>query len=127
MTPSLAIFNQLYIISENIMDTYDYLPNADAKYPFCFIEKPSNQRIENNELLGEVNLRIHWFGKRSDLLAIDHAVANMHDSTLRINSEFNYSMVCTNWTDSPLPNPIDEPKVIHHIAELTIRYTRKER
>ena len=50
MTPTNAIFNQLYIISEQIMDTYDYLPDAEARYPFCYVGNPDNIQPRNERL-----------------------------------------------------------------------------
>lgn len=66
MTPAYSVFNQLFILSEEICDTYDYLPDADANYPFCYIEQPLHRRVENSDLFGECSVLLHWYGKRSD-------------------------------------------------------------
>ena len=58
MTPTNAIFNQLYILSEQIMDTYDYLPDAEARYPFCFVDNPYNTQREMNDLTGRVTILV---------------------------------------------------------------------
>ena len=50
MTPSRAVFRQLFHEASKNMDTYDYLPDADAKYPFCFVEYGTNDDQSNSDL-----------------------------------------------------------------------------
>ena len=106
MTPTRAVFRQIYNEARQTMDTFDYLPDGSAKYPFCFVEYGTNYKKQNSDLMGEVHIRVHWYGKRKDVKEIDN---------LRM----------TSWMDRHLPNPSDAPDVVHFIADITILYTRK--
>lgn len=126
MTPTFATYNELFLIAQSLIDTYDYLPDADANYPFCFIERPSNEQSENSDLYGATRLNLHFFGKRSDRALIDDTIAKFHDYTDSIPSTFGYILKRTLWQETPLPEPDDAPGVIHYYITLEILYTRKE-
>lgn len=126
MTPTRTAFRELFILSKTIIDTYDYLPDASAKYPFCFIEKGRNDEAENSDLYGMVTITVHWFGKRSDGKVIDNAISKFHDSLLRFNSNFGYAFQLKKWREIPqYPSP-DEPQVEHYLAEIDLIYNRKD-
>lgn len=125
MTPTNAIFNQMYIISEQIMDTYDYLPDAETRYPFCYVGNPDNIQREMNDLTGRVTVMVHWFGKRTDRKKIDDGIVKFHDATVRIKTEFPYNMQRTAWREYPQPESPDAPGVLHFATELEITYTKK--
>ena len=103
MTPSRAVFRQLFHETSKNMDTYDYLPDADAKYPFCFVEYGTNDDQSNSDLMGNVSINVHWFGTRNQAKQIDTATAKLHDQLLRINSFLPYHMHMSRWRDRPMP------------------------
>lgn len=125
MTPTRTAFRELFIISKKIMDTYDYLPDANAKYPFCYIEKGRNDEAVNNDLHGVVSINVHWFGKRSDGKVIDQVISQFHDKLLRFDSTFGYTFQLQRWREVPqYPSP-DAPMVEHYLAEIELIYNRK--
>ena len=92
MTPSRAVFRQLFHEASKNMDTYDYLPDAEAKYPFCFVDYGTNDDQSNSDLMGNVSINVHWFGTRNQAKQIDTATVKLHDQLLRINSFLPYHM-----------------------------------
>ena len=118
MTPSRAVFRQLFYETSKNMDTYDYLPDADAKYPFCFVDYGTNDDQSNSDLMGSVAINVHWFGTRNQAKQIDTATAKLHDQLLRINSFLPYHMHMSRWRDRPMPESPDAPGILHFIAEI---------
>lgn len=125
MTPTRAVFRQLYYESQQILDTYDYLPDANAKYPFCFVDYGTNSQQQNSDLVGQVVINVHWFSTPEQVSTVDSAIAKFHDRLIKIDSFLPYHMQLTNWIDRPQPDPPDAPNIKHFIAEVTILYTRK--
>lgn len=126
MTPTRAVFRQVYNEARQTMDTFDYLPDSSTKYPFCFVEYGTNYKTKNSDLMGEVHIRVHWYGRRKDVKEIDKGMVKLHDGLTRINSFTPYNLRMTSWRDRHLPNPSDAPDIAHFIADITILYTRKE-
>ena len=125
MTPSKAVFRQLFHEANKNMDTYDYLPDADTKYPFCFVEYGTNDDQSNSDLMGNVSINVHWFGTRNQAKQIDASTVKLHDQLLRINSFLPYHMHMSGWRDRPMPESPDAPGILHFIAEIQITYTRR--
>ena len=125
MTPSRAVFRQLFHETSKNMDTYDYLPDADAKYPFCFVEYGTNDDQSNSDLMGSVTINVHWFGTRNQATQIDTATVKLHDQLLRINSFLPYHMHLSRWRDRPMPESPDAPGILHFVAEIQITYTTR--
>lgn len=126
MTPSRAVFRQLFKISNDLMDTYDYLPDAEAKYPFCFVENGRDFEMRIREVAGTVSIMTHWFFTRDQASDVDSLVAKFHDKLKHIDSFLPYHMEMTSWTSRPQPEAPDSPGIMHFIAEIDIDYTRKE-
>ena len=125
MTPSRAVFRQLFHETSKNMDTYDYLPDAETKYPFCFVEYGTNDDQSNSDLMGSVTINVHWFGTRNQASQIDTATVKLHDQLLKINSFLPYHMHMSRWRDRPMPESPDAPGILHFIAEIQITYTRR--
>ena len=125
MTPSRAVFRQLFHETSKNMDTYDYLPDADTKYPFCFVDYGTNDDQSNSDLMGNVAINVHWFGTRNQAKEIDTATVKLHDQLLRIDSFLPYHMHMSGWRDRPMPESPDAPGILHFIAEIQITYTRR--
>ena len=126
MTPSRSVFRHIYSITQKTMDTYDYLPDSEAKYPFCFVDFGHNYAERNNDVLGRVVINAHWFGQRKHVKQIDKAIVSLHDDLLRTKSFLPYHMKLTGWRDRPQPEAPDSPGIVHFVAEIEITYTRKE-
>ena len=123
MTPSRAVFRQIFHEADKNMDTYDYLPDADTKYPFCFVEYGTNDDQSNSDLMGNVSIDVHWFGTRNQAKQIDTATVKLHDQLLKINSFLPYHMHMSGWRDRPMPESPDAPGILHFVAEIQITYT----
>lgn len=126
MTPTRAVFRQIFFQSKQIMDTYDYLPDAEAKYPFSYVSYGDNNPLASSDLLGTVSINVHWFGEREQVSEIDTATAKLHDDLLKINSFLPFHMSMSRWRDRPQPEAPDAPGILHFVAEIQITYTRKE-
>ena len=126
MTPTRAVFRQLFKLANDLMDTYDYLPDAEVKYPFCFIEYGRNVKKLNSDLMGTVSIMVHWFCERKQVAKTDKKIASFHDALISIDSFLPYHMHLDQWIDRPQPEAPDSPGIAHFIAELEISYTRKE-
>ena len=125
MTPSNACFRQLFYICQQIMDTYDYLPDAEAKYPFCFVEILRTNEQTNSDLLGEFTAYVHFFGERTDRQKLDDALGKLHDELLMMKPLFNYSIKLNKWQDLQIPESSDAPGILHFVADLSLNYNRK--
>lgn len=52
MTPNHDLFRKIFAISDARVDTYDYLPEADTKYPFVYVGENNGSDTPNNDLIG---------------------------------------------------------------------------
>ncbi|MGM0217646.1 tail completion protein gp17 [Enterococcus sp. AZ126] len=62
--PYIEIYDGIFKASEKLgFETYDYLPDDEASYPYVFIgEQFSNDQQTKTRTLGKTNLIIHVFG-----------------------------------------------------------------
>lgn len=126
MTPSRAVYRQIYFLTQKEMDTYGRLPGAETEYPFCFVQQGNNIDESNSDLTGTINMLVHYFYKEKDSAFVDGAIVKFHDDLFRMNNRFPYHMTLTRWEDRPQPDTPDATDVIHYIADIDITYTRKE-
>ena len=75
MTPNHDLFRKIFAISDARVDTYDYLPEADTKYPFVYIGENNGSDTPNNDLLGTARQTVHIYGIRADRAKIDNISA----------------------------------------------------
>lgn len=125
MTPNYECFLALGSICNRLMDTYDYLPDAHTKYPFCFVEYGRIDEQTNNDAFGEYTVYVHFFGKRTDRKVIDIAMSQLHDDLRKPLSTKHYAMSVKTWRNFELPESNDAPGILHFIADITLNYNKK--
>lgn len=129
MTPSNAIFRQLYSTFNTIADVYDYVSgseNEGRSYPFVYLTGAINTDSSNSDLMGEVLISANVFGLRIDRNKIDEVETEIYNSTLRNMEAFGYYFKRTSY-DSRLEsdNTDVQPLLVSRIT-LRFQYTKKE-
>ena len=129
MTPSNAIFRQLYGIFNKITDVYDYVSgseNESRKYPFVYLTGAINTDSSNSDLMGSVLISANVYGLRVNRNKIDEVEAEIYNSTLRNMEAFGYYFKRTSY-DSRLEsdNTDVQPLLVSRIT-LRFQYTKKE-
>lgn len=129
MTPSNAIFRQLYSKFNTITDVYDYVSgseNEGRNYPFVYLTGAINTDSSNSDLMGEVLISANVYGLRVDRNKIDEVEAEIYNSTLKNTEAFGYYFKRTSY-DSRLEsdNTDVQPLLVSRIT-LRFQYTKKE-
>lgn len=126
MTPDDAVFRKVYATCQNAMDTYDYLPEVQAQYPFIFVGESFTVEEANNDLIGNVTQSIHIYGKRTDKKTVNQAIAKLHDDLLNARSSFYYALRLMSWSANSMPDNSTGTPLTHTIIETNFHYNRKE-
>lgn len=129
MTPSNAIFRQLYSKFNTITDAYDYVSgseNEGRKYPFIYLTGAINTDSSNSDLMGQVLISANVYGLRIDRNKIDNVESEIYNSTLKDMEAFGYYFKRTSY-DSRLEsdNTDIQPLLVSRIT-LRFQYTKKE-
>lgn len=125
MTPSNAIFRKLYALSMAHGDTYDYVPDANAKYPFIFVGEAFNTDTSNSELVGTVSQTIHLYGTRTQRNALDTMAMRIHDDATKVREAFNYKARLTAYNDRVVNDNTTATPLLHYVLELEYQYTKR--
>lgn len=129
MTPSNAIFRQLYGKFTTITDVYDYVSgseNEGRNYPFIYLTGAINTDSSNSDLMGQVLISANVYGLRIDRNKIDEVESEIYNSTLKDMEAFGYYFKRTSY-DSRLEsdNTDVQPLLVSRIT-LRFQYTKKE-
>ena len=127
MTPSNAIFRQLYSKFKEITDVYDYVSgseNENRTYPFVYLTGAINTDSSNSYLMGNVLISANVYGLRTDRNEIDKVETEIYNSTLRNLEAFGYYFKRTSY-DSRLEsdNTDVQPLLVSRIT-LRFQYTK---
>lgn len=125
MTPSNAIFRSVYAMATTHGDTYDYLPEANAKYPFIFIGEAFNTDNSNSDLFGTIAQTIHVYGTRTHRNKLDGVAMGLHDNAVRMRQAINYNVRLTNYSDRVLMDTTTGTPLLHYVLELEFNYTKR--
>ncbi|HEQ2205920.1 TPA: hypothetical protein ACP0MQ_000024 [Streptococcus pyogenes] len=126
MTPNNAFFRQIFkeclAVTKN---TYDYLPNANAKYPFAYIGESSNTPSNNSEMMGVIRQTIHVYGELKKRSEIDNVVTNLHDKIISLTSAYGYNFRVDRINEQTLPDNSDTTPLLHTVLDVYLTYTKK--
>lgn len=126
MTPNNAVFRQIFkeclAVTKN---TYDYLPNANAKYPFAYIGESSNTPSNNSGMMGVIRQTIHVYGELKKRSEIDNVVTNLHDKIISLTSAYGYNFRVDRINEQTLPDNSDTTPLLHTVLDVYLTYTKK--
>lgn len=126
MTPTHSIFRAIYGIADKIGDTYDYLPDAQAKYPFIYIGEQSNTDNSRSDLIGNINQTIHIYGLRTERKRIMKLETKLYDGLIKVREAYGYHVSMTDYTIRLLNDNTDVQPLLHVVVDVSFMYTRKE-
>ncbi|KGR72901.1 DUF3168 domain-containing protein [Streptococcus phocae subsp. salmonis] len=126
MTPNNAVFRQFFkeclIINK---DTYDYIPDASAKYPFIYIGESSNSPNNNSELMGDIRQTIHVYGELKKRSKIDDIAANIHDKIGTLKFAFGYNILVDRINERTITENSETTPLLHTVLDIYLTYTKK--
>lgn len=127
MTPNHDLFRKLFALSDLRVDTYDYLPNADAQYPFVYIGEYNGSDTPNNDLYGTVRQTVHIYGTRKDRSKIDNVSAYLENTVKHFKEghEYNFNHLTTD--KQVIADNTDVQPLLHVVLDITFSYTKKEK
>lgn len=125
MTPTHSIFRAIYGIAKTIGDTYDYLPDAQAKYPFIYIGELFNTDNSRSDLNGNMTQTIHIYGKLTERKRIMELETQLHDALIKMREAYGYHVSMTDYTTRLLNDNTDVQPLLHVVVDVNFMYTRK--
>ena len=127
MTPNHDLFRKIFAISDARVDTYDYLPEADAKYPFVYIGENNGSDLPNNDLIGTARQTVHIYGIRADRAKIDNISAYLESVLKHLKDGYEYNFNHRNTEKQVIADNTDVQPLLHIVLDLTFNYTKKEK
>ena len=125
MTPTHSIFRQIFEIADKTGDAYDYLPGAEAKYPFIYIGELFNTDTSRSDLNGNMMQTIHIYGKLTERKRIMELETQLHDALIKLREAYGYHISMTDYTTRLLQDNTDVQPLLHVVVDVTFMYTRK--
>ena len=127
MTPNHDLFRKIFAISDARVDTYDYLPDADAKYPFVYIGENNGSDTPNNDLIGTTRQTIHIYGIRAHRGKIDNISAYLENVLKYLKDGYEYNFNHASTDKQVIPDNTDVQPLLHVVLDFTFNYTKKEK
>lgn len=127
MTPNHDLFRKIFAISDARVDTYDYLPKADTKYPFVYIGENNGSDTPNNDLIGTARQTVHIYGIRADRAKIDNISAYLENVLKHLKDGYEYNFNHRNTEKQVIADNTDVQPLLHIVLDLTFNYTKKEK
>ena len=127
MTPNHDLFRKIFAISDERVDTYDYLPGADTKYPFVYIGENNGSDSPNNDLIGTARQTVHIYGIRADRAKIDNISAYLESVLKHLKDGYEYNFNHRNTEKQVIADNTDVQPLLHIVLDLTFNYTKKEK
>lgn len=127
MTPNHDLFRKLFALSDLRVDTYDYLPNADAKYPFVYIGEYNGSDTPNNDLYGTVRQTVHIYGTLKNRSKIDNISAYLENKVKRFKEGYEYNFNHLTTDKQVIADNTDVQPLLHVVLDFTFSYTKKEK
>ena len=127
MTPNHDLFRKIFAISDARVDTYDYLPGADTKYPFVYIGENNGSDTPNNDLIGTARQTVHIYGIRADRAKIDNISVYLENVLKHLKDGYEYNFNHRNTEKQVIADNTDVQPLLHIVLEFTFNYTKKEK
>lgn len=126
MTPSYALFRHILITANKITSrTYDYAPDATAKYPFIWVQRGRQVDIMNNDLMGTLNQNIRIYGKRTDADTVDEWASALKASLYQPFQAFGFSFALMNFDITPLTETDNGTVLAHYSINAEFTFTKE--
>lgn len=127
MTPNHDLFRKIFAVSDARVDTYDYLPKADTKYPFVYIGENNGSDTPNNDLIGTARQTVHIYGIRADRAKIDNISAYLENVLKHLKDGYEYNFNHRTTEKQVIADNTDVQPLLHVVLDLTFNYTKKEK
>ena len=127
MTPNHDLFRKIFAISDARVDTYDYLPNADAKYPFVYVGENNGSDTPNNDLIGTARQTVHIYGIRAHRANIDNISAYLENVLKHLKDGYEYNFNHRTTEKQVIADNTDVQPLLHIVLDFTFNYTKKEK
>lgn len=127
MTPNHDLFRKIFAISDARVDTYDYLPEADAKYPFVYVGENNGSDTPNNDLIGTARQTVHIYGIRAQRAKIDNISAYLESVLKHLKDGYEYNFNHRNTEKQVIADNTDVQPLLHIVLDFTFNYTKKEK
>lgn len=127
MTPNHNLFRKIFAISDARIDTYDYLPEADTKYPFVYIGENNGSDTPNNDLLGTARQTVHIYGIRAQRAKIDNISAYLENVLKNLKDGYEYHFNHSRTEKQVIADNTDVQPLLHIVLDFTFNYTKKEK
>lgn len=127
MTPNHDLFRKIFAISDARVDTYDYLPGADTKYPFVYIGENNGSDTPNNDLIGTARQTVHIYGIRADRAKIDNISAYLENVLKHLKDGYEYNFNHRTTEKQVIADNTDVQPLLHVVLDFTFNYTKKEK
>ena len=126
MTPQHAIFRQLFAECKSIsIDTYDYLPDFDSKYPFIYVGEAINTTVVNNDLMGQVAQTIHIYAERTQRKRLDQLITQLFNIVSNLREVYEYNVSIRGIQQQIISDNSTNKILLHGIIEISYFYTKK--
>lgn len=127
MTPSNAVFRRLYMVCMTHGDTYDYVPNSQAKYPFIWLDSETQSEGGSKDLVGTVNKQVRVYGLLTDRNKIDGIASGIRNDLLKVRDAFDYSIQLREFVIDEIKENDNGTVLLHYSINMTFQYNKKER
>lgn len=124
MTPQFAIFKTVFKACQSVGPTYDYVPDAQAKYPFLWVDAGHQVECENNDLLGTVDQTVRIYGKRTDRKQLDEWAGRVRNRLFQVRCADEYGVHLANVMMRVLNENSDGTELLQVVLELRFRYSQ---
>ena len=121
------MFRKLFALFDLRVDTYDYLPNADAQYPFVYIGEYNGSDTPNNDLYGSVRQTVHIYGTRKNRSKIDNISAYLENTVKHFKEGYEYNFNHRTTEKQVIADNTDVQPLLHIVLDFTFNYTKKEK
>ena len=126
MTPNHDLFRRLFSLCNVRVDTYDYLPDAETKYPFVYLGESNGSVIPNNDVLGTVRQTIHLYGLREHRARLDKISDYLEGAVKLLKDGYEHKLAHLSTSKQVIPDNTDVQPLLHIVLDVTFNYTKKE-
>jgi hypothetical protein len=108
-------------------DTYDYVPDAHAKYPFIWLDSELQDEGGSKDLIGTVTQQMRIYGRLTDRNKIDSLTTLIRNDLVNARDAFDYSIRLTGFEIDPIKENDNGTPLLHYSVMATFQYNKKER